>query len=139
MAIQGPIGVGFRDVFPHGAYAMGVEPVRDFDRSTKDHAVQARDKETGVPVWAVEVLDGDPEARATDRSVKVKITSEVEPTLPDLMPGLPFRPVEFDGLRVRPYVNQQTGRLAYSFSADVMRSPAATVKGGTPAAAKSAA
>jgi len=47
------------------------------------------------------------------------------------MAGTPFRPVEFEGLRVRPYVNSQ-GRLAYSFNASAMRGPNA---GGKPAAA----
>lgn len=127
MAIQGAIRVQFGDVFPHGAFAVAVEPVRDFDKSTREHAVQARDKETGVPVWSVEVLDADPEARASERSVKVKIAADHAPTLPDLMAGTPFRPVEFEGLRVRPYVNGQ-GRLAYSFNATALHGPNAGVK-----------
>jgi hypothetical protein len=127
MAIQGAIRVQFGDVFPHGAFAVAVEPVRDFDKSTREHAVQARDKETGVPVWSVEVLDADPEARASERSVKVKIAADQPPTLPDLMAGTPFRPVEFDGLRVRPYVNGQ-GRLAYSFNATALHGPNAGAK-----------
>jgi hypothetical protein len=122
MAIQGAIRVQFADVFPHGAFAVAVEPVRDFDKSTRDHTVQARDKESGVLVWAVEVLDADPEARASERSVKVKIAADQQPAMPELMAGTPFRPVEFEGLRVRPYVNGQ-GRLAYSFNASAMRGP----------------
>jgi hypothetical protein len=48
MAMQGPIPVDFGFVFPHGAFIRGeVEPVRDFDKSTKDNQVQARDKGTG--------------------------------------------------------------------------------------------
>jgi hypothetical protein len=131
MAIQGAIRVQFGDVFPHGAFAVAVEAVRDFDKSTREHPVQARDKESGVLVWAVEVLDADPEARASERSVKVKIAADQAPVMPDLMAGTPFRPVEFEGLRVRPYVNSQ-GRLAYSFNASAMRGPNA---GGKPAAA----
>ena len=130
MAIQGAIRVQFGDVFPHGAFAVAVEPVRDFDKSTREHTVQARDKETGVLVWSVEVLDADPDARASERSVKVKIAADHQPELPDLMAGTPFRPVEFEGLRVRPYVNGQ-GRLAYSFNATTVRGPNA---GGKPAA-----
>lgn len=127
MAIQGAIRVQFGDVFPAGAFAVAVEPVRDFDKSSKEHTVQARDKESGVLVWAVEVLDADPEARATERSVKVKIASDQAPTLPELMAGTPFRPVEFEGLRLRPYVNGQ-GRLAYSYTASLMRGPGAAAK-----------
>jgi hypothetical protein len=133
VAIQGAIRVQFGDVFPHGAFAVAVEPVRDFDKSTKEHPVQAREKESGVPVWAVEVLDADPEARQAERSVKVKIAADHQPVMPDLMAGTPFRPVEFDGLRLRPYVNAQ-GRLAYSFTAAAMRGP---LSGAKPAAASS--
>ena len=127
MAIQGAIRVQFGDVFPHGAFAVAVEPMRDFDKSTREHTVQARDKESGAPVWTVEVLDADPEARQAERSVKVKIAADHQPLLPDLMAGTPFRPVEFEGLRLRPYVNGQ-GRLAYSFSASTMRGPGAVAK-----------
>jgi hypothetical protein len=84
----------------------------------------------------VEVLDADPEARASERSVKVKIAADQPPTMPELMAGTPFRPVEFDGLRLRPYVNGQ-GRLAYSYTAQLMRGPGAAAKA-APAAANAA-
>ena len=72
MAIQGPIPVEFGAAFPHGVYAAGAfEPVRDFDRSQGDRFVQQNDKATGAPLWAVEVIDADPQARA--RTVKVKV------------------------------------------------------------------
>jgi len=37
--------------------------VRDFDRSQGDRFVQQADKATGAPLWAVEVIDADPQAR----------------------------------------------------------------------------
>ena len=59
MALQGPIPVEFAHVFPHGAFAAGgFEPMRDFDASSGDRFVQAKDKATGQPVWVVEVIDG---------------------------------------------------------------------------------
>jgi hypothetical protein len=64
MAVQGPIPVEFGHVFTHGAYAAGeFEPMRDFDASSGDRFVQAKDKATGLPVWVIEVIDGDPAAR----------------------------------------------------------------------------
>jgi hypothetical protein len=45
--------------------------VRDFDRSSGDRVVQQADKHTGLPLWVVEVIDADPDAR--QRAVKVKI------------------------------------------------------------------
>jgi hypothetical protein len=119
MAVQGPFKVAFGDVFPHGAFVKGgVEAVRDFDQSSKDRFVQARDKDTGELVWAVEVLDADPESRGT---FKVKLIAPVQPVLPEAPAGFPFVPVEFDGLAVTPYVNSQTNRLAYSLKASAMR------------------
>lgn len=121
MAMQGPIPIHFGFVFPYGAFMRGaVEGVRDFDKSSKDLFVQARDKETNQPVWQVEVLDADPEAKG---SVKVKIVAEVQPVPPAPAEGFPFTPVEFDGLTVTPYVDSQSGRLKHSFKAKSMRTP----------------
>src|ERR1700759_5293363 len=111
-------------VFPHGVYAGGAfEPVRDFERSQGDRFVQQADKTTGAPLWAVEVIDADPQARA--RTVKVKVLSQEQPMLPPAAGGAPFVPVEFTGLTVTPYVNQSTGRLAYSVKATGVRAPGA--------------
>ena len=61
MAIKGAIPMRFDDVFPYGCYVVGeVQALRDFDRSTKDQAVQAVDRDTGVLVWTVDVIDADP-------------------------------------------------------------------------------
>ena len=102
MAMQGQIPVQFGAVFPDGAYAAGaIEMVRDFDRSSGDRVVQQADKHTGLPLWAVEVIDADPDAR--QRTVKVKIAAQVQPVLPPPAPGSPFTAVEFDGMTVMPY------------------------------------
>ena len=86
MALQGQIPIEFGMVFPAGAYAAGgIEMVRDFDRSSGDRVVQQVDKHTGLPLWVVEVIDADPEAR--QRTVKVKIAAQVQPVLPPPAPG----------------------------------------------------
>lgn len=119
MALQGPIPIEFGLMFSHGAFASGsVEPVRDFDASKDGRFVQSRDKGTGLPVWQVEVIDADPEARV--RTFKVKITAAEQPSVPQGSPGQPFVPVEFAGLAVTPYVNP-AGRLAYSLKATGVR------------------
>ena len=128
MAVQGPIPVEFAHVFPHGAYAAGqFEAVRDFEASSGDRFVQSKDKATGAPLWAVEVIDADPEARA--KTVKIKVLAQAQPSLPPSQPGLPFAPVEFTGLTVTPYVNQ-AGRLAYSLKATGVRAPGRAARGG---------
>jgi len=121
VALQGPIPVEFGVVFPSGAYAAGAfEPVRNFDASTGEKFVQSSDKTSGLPLWVIEVIDGDPDARV--RAVKVKVAAQTQPTVPAGQPGSPFTPVEFTGLTVTPYVNQ-AGRLAYSLQAAGIRSP----------------
>jgi hypothetical protein len=77
-------------------------------------------------VWTVDVVDADPEAR--ERTVRVKITAPVKPVPPETAPGVPFRPVEFEGLTATPYVTTTAsgrGRLAWSFRATGMRAPKA--------------
>ena len=121
MAVQGPIPVEFAHVFPRGAYAAGpFEPVRDFDASKGDRFVQSKDKTSGLPVWVVEVIDADPQAR--QKTARVKVASATEPGLPAPGAGVPFVAVEFSGLTVTPYVNQ-AGRLAYSLKATGVRIP----------------
>jgi hypothetical protein len=133
MAMQGQIPVEFGMVFPAGAYAAGgIEMVRDFDRSSGDRVVQQIDKHTGLPLWVVEVIDADPEAR--QRTVKVKIAAQVQPVLPPPAPGSPFIAIEFDGMTATPYVdasrcagdgkNKCAARQAYSFKATGVRAPA---------------
>jgi hypothetical protein len=86
MAIKGAIPMAHGDVWPHGSFMVGeVQAMRDFDRSTKDQAVQAIDRETGELVWTVDVIDADPEAR--DRTIRVKLLAPVQPIPPEACPG----------------------------------------------------
>src|SRR6516165_4636951 len=148
MAMQGQIPVQFGTVFPDGAYAAGsIEMVRDFDRSTPDRVVQQADKETGLPLWVVEVIDAQEDAR--QRTVKVKIAAQVQPVLPPPPPGSPFTPVEFDGMTATPWVDASrcsgdgkkkcAARLAYSFKATGVRAPSRGMGRPAPAEHKDAA
>jgi hypothetical protein len=125
MAINGPIRMTHGDVFPHGCFVVGeVAPQRDFDKSTREQAVQAVDRDTGELVWVVDVIDADPDAR--EKTLRVKLTAPVQPVPPETAPGVPFRPVEFDGLSATPYVATTAsgrGRLAWSLRATAMRAP----------------
>jgi hypothetical protein len=125
MAIKSAIPMNHDDVFGFGSFMVGeVQPMRDFDRSTKDQAVQAVDRDTGELVWSVDVVDADPEAR--ERTVRVKLVAAVQPVPPPAVEGMPFRPVEFEGLTATPYVAATAsgrGRLAWSFRATGLRAP----------------
>src|SRR5215218_9683204 len=97
MAISGPIKVQFDDAFPFGLGVVGsVQPLADFDASTATNRVQARDKDSGLPLWTVDVMDFDPEAR--ERTFKVKIAAAVQPVPPAAVEGTPVRPVVLEGL-----------------------------------------
>ncbi|MEU4576348.1 plasmid replication, integration and excision activator [Nonomuraea sp. NPDC023979] len=124
LALQGPIAVSQEMVFPHGCYVVGeISPVLDFEASTRERPVPARDKVTNELMWSVPVLDGDPELKASAKSVAVKVVSPVAPEIPAppaALAGLPFVPIEFEGMTATPYVNQQ-GRLAWSYKATGMR------------------
>jgi hypothetical protein len=81
MAIAGGIKADCGDVFPHGLGVITeVAPLADFNASTKDNRVQARDKDTGLPMWQVEVLDFDEHAR--EKTYRVKIAAAVQPVPP---------------------------------------------------------
>lgn len=127
MAIKRRLRVSMEDVFPHGAFLTtdGADPVRDFDRSSKDTFVQMVDRETGLPLWEATGHDPDPLARKNQRQFTIKFACEYQPVPPAELPGLPFRPVEFDGLEVRPYLdtNGNRPRIAYSYRATGMRAP----------------
>jgi hypothetical protein len=133
MAIKGAIPMHHGNVFPHGCFIVGeVQAMRDFDRSTKDQAIQAIDRETGELVWTVDVVDADPDAR--DRTVRVKLTGTVQPVPPEAASGVPFRPVEFEGLTATPYVATTASgrtRLAWSLRATAMRAPGRALAGAT--------
>ena len=123
MAIQGALKVDCAQVFPYGLGIVGsVAPMDDFDRSTKDNRVQARDKETGLPVWTVEVLDFDQDAR--EKTFRVKIAAAVQPVPPESVGGVPVRPVVLEGLTVTPYIKDGSRpKIGYSLRCTGLGAP----------------
>jgi hypothetical protein len=139
MAIQGAMPVEHDWAFPGGCFIVGgVEPMKDFKRSTKETVVQAVDEATGLLVWRVNVVDADDEAR--DTAIRVKILAPVQRVPPEKLAGTPFRPVVFEGLTARAWVNADRcqveanrphrcgGRVAWSFTATGMRAPSQAAK-----------
>lgn len=136
-------------IFPNGCYLVtDVEPMRDFDKSTRDTFVQAVDKVTGLRLWSAMAHDADPDVRKNDRTVEIKFMSETQPVPPPAVPGTPFRPVEFEGLTVTAYIDDKAckparageqhrcrARIAYSLRAVGMRAPRPVGKAGASDAA----
>ena len=124
MAIPRKLPIDFKTVFPFGAYMVGdISPVRDYDRSTKEQVVQALDPDSGLPVWAVDVVDADPDATKSNRTMTVKVAAKVQPVLERPQNGLPFCPVEFEGMTATAYVedNGNFSRIAWSLRASEVR------------------
>ncbi len=123
MAVQGPFKVESAEVFPHGLGVVSAVSARnEFGAGTKENPVQERDKVTGLPVWQVDVMDFDPEAR--ERTFKVKIISAEQPVPPDALPGTPVRPVVLEGLTVTPYIKDgKFPKVAYSLRATGLAAP----------------
>ena len=123
MSIGGAIKVSCSDVFPHGlGVVSAVSSLDDFDASTKENRVQARDKETGLPLWQVDVMDFDPDAR--ERLFKVKIAAPVQPVPPDAIAGAPIRPAVLEGLTITPWIKEGVRpKIAYSLRATGMAAP----------------
>jgi hypothetical protein len=123
MPVQGPFKVECGELFPHGLGTVSeVEPLADFDKSTKDNRVQARDKDTGLPLWQVEVLDFDQQAR--EKTFRVKIAAAVQPVPPESVAQVPVRPVVLEGLTVTPYIKDgNRPRIAYSLRCTGLAAP----------------
>ena len=122
MAMQRRFQVQHSEVFPAGAFLRGgVEAVVDFDapKRADGSRPQAKDKDTGLLLWSCQVIDADPEAGRREATVTVKMAAPVQPVPPANKSGLPFTLVEFAGLTVTPYVddNGQRPRLAWSLRA----------------------
>lgn len=147
MAMQRRVKVEHGEVFPHGAYLVGVvEPVGDFNAAVRSDGSrpQATDPESGLLVWSVPVLDADPEANKRDKTVTVKVSARVQPVPPENTSGTPFTLVEFVGLTATAWVddNGPRPRLAWSMRAtDLVEAKSATSgsKSGSPGDGKAAA
>ena len=124
--------VDFGEVFPLGAFVLGVEPAMAFSADAGAPKMQERDKETGQLVWTVRALDANEEAARFGAEFKVKISADHQPVPPEKLPGFPFAPVEFEGMTITPYANNK-GRIAHSFRAKGMQAPGA---GRKPAASR---
>jgi hypothetical protein len=135
MVMPRKVPVEFDVVFPYGAYAVGeVSAVKDYDRSTREVPVQAIDPDTGLPVWTIDVVDADPEAKKSNRTVSVKVAAKVQPVLTERAEGMPFRPIEFDKMTATAYV-EETGdfsRIAWSLRAGGIREPSRGAKVSVP-------
>ena len=85
MAINGPYVVDSASLFACSLSALG--EVSKVTVYKSEPPVQEPDKGSGLPLWQVDVMDADPNAWKELRTFRVKIAAEVEPVLPDPIPG----------------------------------------------------
>lgn len=120
MAISRRFPIPFEGVFPYGAYLVSeVSAVVDYDKSSKERKVQSIDLDTGLPLWSVEVLDADPDAKKSSRTVSVMIPGKVQPVPPGNETELPFTPVAFEGMTALPWIEESGSfsRISWSLRA----------------------
>lgn len=115
-------------LFPAGAYLLGeVEAVADFNAEARADGSrpQSLDKDTGLPVWSVSVVDADPEAGKKEKSVTVKLLATHQPVPPKNDTEFPFTPVVFEGITVTPWIeeNGNFSKIAWSIRATGMSAP----------------
>jgi hypothetical protein len=134
MSVQGPFKIDCGELFPHGLGVISeVSSLDDFDKSSKESRVQARDKDSGLPVWVVEVLDFDPQAR--EKTFRVKVASAVQPVPPEAVSGVPVRPVVLEGLTVTPYIKDgPRPKIGYSLRATGLAAPGRQARSNSSAA-----
>src|SRR5680860_99758 len=126
MALPRKIPVSFATVFPFGAYMVGeISPVRDYDRSTRESVIQAVDPDTGLLLWGVDVVDADPDAKKSNRTMTVKVSATVQPVLDRAEGEMPFRPVEFSEMTATAYIEESGNfsRIAWSLRARGVSNP----------------
>ena len=115
MAITGGarLPISHDEMFPGGALVMGVEPMVKFqsaDDKARGVPVQPEtDKVTGLPMFAVTVIDQAAERKA-DAVVTVKIAAQHQPVPPEAIPGTNLRPVIFEGLTLTPWIDDKACR-----------------------------
>jgi hypothetical protein len=126
MAMPRRIKVEFGEVFEHGLFMVGeVEPLKDFEKSTRERPVLAVDEDSGLPICTVDVIDADPQATKSTRSLSVRIVARVQPVPPESSMAGPFRPVGFEGLTALPYIddNGNFSRIVWSYWATGFADP----------------
>ena len=98
--------VDFDEWFPEGLYLVGeVVPVTEY-QSQEDRArnrpVRARvDEVTGKRLFKGSFVDPSAD-KDREKSITVEFTCDVQPVPPAAVPGVPFRPVELEGMTVQP-------------------------------------
>ena len=90
------------------------------DGSRKASGQQAKD-DAGTPLWTVDVIVDDDDARRAE-AVGVTVASYEEPKTPK------WQPVRFREVTATIYLDQRSGRPAVSLRAEGIEQPAASVK-----------
>ncbi len=85
------------------------------DGRRRPSGVQARDEDSGVPLWQVEVIYQQSSwGRTATVTNRVTVPSQIEPVV------TAFAPVGFEGLSVEVRVNRKSGALAEVWRADAL-------------------
>ena len=119
----------FDQWYPQGLYLVGeITPVTEYqspeDRS-RNRPVRPRiDEVTGLPLFRGTFADPAAE-KDREKSVTVEFACAYQPVPPELVAGVPFRPVVLEGMTVQPRaeVSGQAKWITWVVRATGMRAP----------------
>ncbi len=106
-----PVDISRVNFIGTGKAAARAEYVELSDGQRRRSGNQAKDEDSGLPLWVVDVLVDDDTA---DRAevIGVRIASHTEPVVAK------WQPVRFRNLVAVPYADRSTGRVQLSMRAD---------------------
>jgi hypothetical protein len=121
------LAVGMGDAFPYGCHLLpdSIAEAMEYDEQTKTRR-PVIDKVTGKRVWQCRVSDMDPALEGRSREIVVKILADQMPVPPT---RTLFEAVEFEGLTVTPYVDNNrcngkgrcNARMSFSLRANGLK------------------
>jgi hypothetical protein len=141
--------VDFDEWFPQGLYLVGeIQAVTEYqsqDDKARNRPVRPRvDEVTGRPLFRGTFADPSAD-KDREKSVTVEFACAHQPVPPQVMAGLPFRPVVLEGMTVQPRAeaSDQAKWITWTIRATGMTAPSGASAGvtgaGKPASGKSAA
>ncbi|NMH98910.1 hypothetical protein [Pseudonocardia acidicola] len=114
-----PVDLSRLDLIATGKVSSKAEYVELSDGSRKASGNQAKDEATGQPLWVIDVLVDDDDARRAE-VVGVTVPSADEPNPPK------YRPVRFTGVTARIYVDRASGQARVSLVAESVETAASS-------------
>jgi hypothetical protein len=110
-----PVDLSRCNLIGTGKVSSKAEHVELSDGQRRASGNQQKDPDSGLPLWVIDVLVDDDDARRAE-VVGVTVPSSIEPDCPK------WRPVQFRNVTATIYMDRQSGRATVSLKAEGMES-----------------